>query len=78
MFIYSNICLWFIIRYLYMMSIDKFGSDVQRQKWLPRITSLELMCSYCLTEPGIHIYIHTHIHMSTLWIYVCMDMVYVY
>ena len=32
--------------------IDTFGSDTQRQEWLPRLTSMELIASYCLTEPG--------------------------
>jgi alkylation response protein AidB-like acyl-CoA dehydrogenase len=32
--------------------IDRFGSDVLRQKYLPRLTSMELIASYCLTEPG--------------------------
>jgi alkylation response protein AidB-like acyl-CoA dehydrogenase len=32
--------------------IDTFGSDEQRQEWLPRLTSMELIASYCLTEPG--------------------------
>ena len=32
--------------------IDTFGSDEQRQKWLPRLTSMDLIASYCLTEPG--------------------------
>ena len=32
--------------------IDTFGSDEQRQKWLPQMTTLEKYCSYCLTEPG--------------------------
>ena len=32
--------------------IDHFGSDVQRKKWLPRLCSMELVASYCLTEPG--------------------------
>src|SRR5690606_18052277 len=32
--------------------IDKFGSDEQRQRFLPRMTSLEWLASYCLTEPG--------------------------
>nr|WP_321441647.1 isobutyryl-CoA dehydrogenase [uncultured Hyphomonas sp.] len=32
--------------------IDTFGSDEQRQAWLPRLTSMELIASYCLTEPG--------------------------
>lgn len=32
--------------------IDTFGSQEQRAAWLPRLTSMELIASYCLTEPG--------------------------
>jgi hypothetical protein len=32
--------------------IDRFGNDEQRQEWLPKLTSMELIASYCLTEPG--------------------------
>ena len=32
--------------------IDKFGSDELRQKWLPKMCSMETIFSYCLTEPG--------------------------
>ena len=32
--------------------IDSFGSAGQRAKYLPRLTSMELIASYCLTEPG--------------------------
>lgn len=32
--------------------IDHFGSDAQRKKYLPRLCSMELVASYCLTEPG--------------------------
>jgi hypothetical protein len=32
--------------------IDTFGNEEQRQRWLPKLTSMELMASYCLTEPG--------------------------
>jgi alkylation response protein AidB-like acyl-CoA dehydrogenase len=32
--------------------IDKFGSEDLRQAYLPRLTSMELIASYCLTEPG--------------------------
>ena len=32
--------------------IDRFGSDAQRQRWLPRLATMELLSSYCLTEPG--------------------------
>ncbi|MEQ1871387.1 MAG: acyl-CoA dehydrogenase family protein, partial [Vicinamibacterales bacterium] len=30
----------------------RFGSDEQRRKWLPKLTSMETIASYCLTEPG--------------------------
>ncbi|MCH9751489.1 MAG: isobutyryl-CoA dehydrogenase [Alphaproteobacteria bacterium] len=32
--------------------IDRFGSDTQRKEWLPKLTSMDLIASYCLTEPG--------------------------
>ncbi len=38
-----NMCSWMI---------DRFGSDDLRQRWLPRLTTMELIASYCLTEPG--------------------------
>ncbi|MDR3469439.1 MAG: isobutyryl-CoA dehydrogenase [Xanthobacteraceae bacterium] len=32
--------------------IDAYGSDEQRRKWLPRLCTMDLVASYCLTEPG--------------------------
>jgi alkylation response protein AidB-like acyl-CoA dehydrogenase len=32
--------------------IDNFGSEDLRQAYLPRLTTMELIASYCLTEPG--------------------------
>src|SRR5947199_7312739 len=32
--------------------IDAYGNDTQRQKWLPKLCTMELLASYCLTEPG--------------------------
>jgi hypothetical protein len=32
--------------------IDNWGTEEQRQKWLPRLTTMDLIASYCLTEPG--------------------------
>src|SRR6201997_726873 len=32
--------------------IDAFGSDTQRHKWLPKLCTMELIASYCLTEPN--------------------------
>ena len=38
-----NMCVWMI---------DEFGTPEQRQEWIPRLASMELFASYCLTEPG--------------------------
>ena len=32
--------------------IDTFGNEEQRQRFLPKLTSMELLAGYCLTEPG--------------------------
>ena len=32
--------------------IDRFGNDEQRRKWLPKLARMEMIASYCLTEPG--------------------------
>lgn len=32
--------------------IDRFGSDEQRQAFLPKLMTMEHFASYCLTEPG--------------------------
>jgi alkylation response protein AidB-like acyl-CoA dehydrogenase len=33
--------------------IDSFGTEAQRKCWLPRLCSMEVLASYCLTEPGV-------------------------
>ncbi|MEQ1618908.1 MAG: acyl-CoA dehydrogenase family protein [Terricaulis sp.] len=38
-----NMCSWMI---------DAFADGEQREKWLPKLTSMETIASYCLTEPG--------------------------
>jgi alkylation response protein AidB-like acyl-CoA dehydrogenase len=38
-----NMCAWMI---------DTFGTDEQRHHWLPKMCRMELLSSYCLTEPG--------------------------
>jgi len=38
-----NMCAWMI---------DSFGNDEQRAQWLPQLTRMEKIASYCLTEPG--------------------------
>ena len=32
--------------------IDRFGDDAQRAHWLPRLCAMDIVASYCLTEPG--------------------------
>src|SRR5947207_4208671 len=32
--------------------IDRFGGDEQRKRFLPKLTTMEKIASYCLTEPG--------------------------
>src|SRR5271163_1748076 len=32
--------------------IDRFGNDAQRRRFLPKLTTMEHIASYCLTEPG--------------------------
>ncbi len=32
--------------------IDRFGDDAQRAAFVPRLTTMEHLASYCLTEPG--------------------------
>ena len=32
--------------------IDRFGSDALRRTYLPRLATMEMIASYCLTEPG--------------------------
>lgn len=38
-----NMCAWMI---------DRYGSDEQRQRFLPELCTMEHLASYCLTEPG--------------------------
>ncbi|CAD7705325.1 unnamed protein product [Ostreobium quekettii] len=33
-------------------AIARFGSDRQKEELLPALTSMDRLCSYCLTEPG--------------------------
>ncbi|BBY43966.1 acyl-CoA dehydrogenase family protein [Mycolicibacterium celeriflavum] len=38
-----NMCAWMV---------DTYGTHEQRKTWVPRLASMELIASYCLTEPG--------------------------
>ncbi|BAF86574.1 acyl-CoA dehydrogenase [Azorhizobium caulinodans ORS 571] len=32
--------------------IDRFGAPEQRTRWLPKLCAMDIVASYCLTEPG--------------------------
>ncbi|MGI4811518.1 MAG: acyl-CoA dehydrogenase family protein [Janthinobacterium lividum] len=32
--------------------VDRYGLQAQRQRWLPGLCAMEMVASYCLTEPG--------------------------
>jgi len=32
--------------------IDAYGTEAQRRKWLPQLCTMDLLASYCLTEPN--------------------------
>ncbi|MFN8090073.1 MAG: isobutyryl-CoA dehydrogenase [Mycobacterium sp.] len=38
-----NMCTWMI---------DTYGTPEQRKQWVPRLASMDVIASYCLTEPG--------------------------
>ncbi len=38
-----NMCAWMI---------DSFGTEEQRKIWIPRLAAMDVIASYCLTEPG--------------------------
>jgi alkylation response protein AidB-like acyl-CoA dehydrogenase len=38
-----NMCAWII---------DVYGTDEQRKAWLPKLCAMDMIASYCLTEPG--------------------------
>ncbi|HXV23278.1 MAG TPA: acyl-CoA dehydrogenase family protein [Alphaproteobacteria bacterium] len=40
------------IQNLVSWMVDRFGSNAQRRRYLPKLASLEWFASYCLTEPG--------------------------
>ncbi|MGB3302775.1 MAG: acyl-CoA dehydrogenase family protein [Gordonia sp. (in: high G+C Gram-positive bacteria)] len=38
-----NMCTWMV---------DTYGTPAQRERWVPKMASMEFIASYCLTEPG--------------------------
>ena len=43
---------YFSVHNMVASVIDRFGNEQQRQQWLPRLCSFELLGAYCLTEPA--------------------------
>ena len=38
-----NMCAWMI---------DEFGNEEQKLKWIQQLANMDILASYCLTEPG--------------------------
>ncbi|UFX49081.1 isobutyryl-CoA dehydrogenase [Bradyrhizobium sp. 41S5] len=45
-------CAFISIHNMASWMIDAYGNDTQRHRWLPKLCTMELLASYCLTEPG--------------------------
>lgn len=48
----TTIAAYISIHNMVVWMIDTFGDDAQRERWVPRLASMEDLGSYCLTEPG--------------------------
>ncbi|MEV0135606.1 acyl-CoA dehydrogenase family protein [Dactylosporangium sp. NPDC050688] len=48
----TTIAAYISIHNMVVWMIDSFGDDAQRARWLPQLTSMRALGSYCLTEPG--------------------------
>ena len=48
--VFEIICFFIFSMAIWM--IDKYGTDEQRQRWLPELASMKKFASYCLTEPN--------------------------
>jgi alkylation response protein AidB-like acyl-CoA dehydrogenase len=48
----TTIAAYISIHNMVVWMIDRFGDDRQRADWLPALTSMDALGSYCLTEPG--------------------------
>lgn len=47
-----SIAAYITIHNMVAWMIDTFGTDAQREEWLPRLTAMTDFGGYCLTEPG--------------------------
>lgn len=47
-----TIAAYISIHNMVVWMIDAYGTDAQREEWIPRLATMEYLGSYCLTEPG--------------------------
>lgn len=47
-----TIAAYISIHNMVVWMIDTYGSDAQREEWVPKLATMESLGSYCLTEPG--------------------------
>lgn len=47
-----TIAAYISIQNMIVWMVDTFGTDPQRAEWVPKLSSMEALGSYCLTEPG--------------------------
>ncbi|CAN5526401.1 isobutyryl-CoA dehydrogenase [soil metagenome] len=48
----TTIAAYISIHNMVTWMIDTYGTDAQRSEWVPQLSSMEALGSYCLTEPG--------------------------
>ncbi|MBN9150951.1 MAG: acyl-CoA dehydrogenase family protein [Cryobacterium sp.] len=48
----TTIAAYISIHNMVVWMIDTYGSDAQREEWVPKLATMEHLGSYCLTEPG--------------------------
>ena len=48
----TTIAAYISIHNMVTWMIDSFGDDTQRAEWVPQLSTMEALGSYCLTEPG--------------------------
>ena len=49
----STIAAYISIHNMVTWMVDTYGDESQRAEWIPQLTSMETLGSYCLTEPGV-------------------------
>ncbi|MEO7147940.1 MAG: acyl-CoA dehydrogenase family protein, partial [Terrimesophilobacter sp.] len=47
-----TIAAYISIHNMVVSMIDSYGTDAQRKEWIPQLSTMKSLGSYCLTEPG--------------------------